>query len=72
MARVTNWLRDQVTKRMNGWRDNYSATLKLPSDPQGKDSLRLTINREDGMYLLVDLERDEAQALHDCLGKYLS
>jgi glutamate synthase domain-containing protein 1 len=25
----------------------------------------------DGMYLLVHLERAEAQALYDCLGKYL-
>jgi hypothetical protein len=72
MARVTNWLRGQTTKRMNGWRDNYPATLKLPSDPQGEDTLRVTINREDGMYLLMNFERDEAQAFYDCLAKYLS
>ncbi len=72
MARVTNWLRTQASRRMHGWRDSYPATLQLPSDPQGKNTLGLTINREDGMYLLVDLERDEAQALDDCLGTYLS
>jgi hypothetical protein len=72
MARVTNWLRDQTTKQMHGWRDYYPATLKLPSDPQGEETLGLTINREDGRYLLVHLERAEAQALYECLGKYLS
>jgi len=71
MARVTNWLRSKTTERLNGWRDAYPATLKLPSDPQGEDTLGLTIEREDGMYLLVDLERDEAQAVYDCLRKYL-
>ena len=71
MARVINWLRDQTTKRIYGWRDTYSATLKLPSDPQDEETLGLTIHREDGLYLLVDLERDEAQALSDGLGKYL-
>jgi hypothetical protein len=57
---------------MHGWRDYYPATLKLPSDPQGEETLGLTINREDGRYLLVHLERAEAQALYECLGKYLS
>ena len=72
MARVTNWLRNQTPRRLNGWRDSYLATLKLPSDSQGEETLGLTINREDGLYLLVDLERAEAQALYDCLGKHLS
>ena len=72
MARVTNWLRDQVSKRMNGWRDASAATLTLPSAPQGKDTLGLTIHREDGLYRLVDLERDEAHVFYACLGRYLS
>jgi hypothetical protein len=71
MARVNNWLRDQTTKQMHGWRDYYPATLTLPSAPQREETLGLTINREDGRYLLVHLERAEAQALYDYLGKYL-
>jgi hypothetical protein len=56
---------------MHGWRDYYPATLTLPSAPQREETLGLTINREDGRYLLVHLERAEAQALYDYLGKYL-
>jgi len=53
-------------------RDASAATLTLPSHPQGKDILGLTIHREDGLYLLVDLEREEAHVFSACLERYLS
>jgi len=48
----------------------------MPRSPKtkalAKDTLGLTIHREDDLYLLVDLEREEAHVFYACLGRYLS